>query len=54
MNMKKWYIQFSKDAIDVDYETTIESETEPGFWEVQAIADEHECEFWCMELKKGE
>ena len=47
--MKKWLLTASVDAIDIDFETVIESETEPGFWTCCHIAEEHGCEWWSIE-----
>lgn len=47
--MKKWRLTCSIDAIDIDYETVIESESEPGFCECYNIAEEHGCEWWSIE-----
>lgn len=47
--MKKWRLTCSIDAVDIDYETVIESESEPGFWECHNIAEEHGCEWWSLD-----
>ena len=47
--MKKWNITCSIDAIEIDYETTIESENEPDWLECERIANEHGCEWWMVE-----
>ena len=47
--MRKWLLTCSIDAVDVDYETVIESETEPDFWTCANIAREHDCEWWTLE-----
>lgn len=47
--MRKWLLTCSIDAIDVDYETIIESETEPDWWICANIAREHDCEWWTLE-----
>ena len=47
--MKQWLLTCSIDAVDIDYEQIIESETEPGFWECEEIAEEHGCEWWSLE-----
>lgn len=50
--MKKWYVACSKDAAEIDYEEVIESENEPGFWELYEIAENNNCEwFTCNELE---
>lgn len=45
----KWLLTCSKDAIEIDFETVIESETEPGFWECYDIASRNGCEFFSIE-----
>lgn len=47
--MKKWLITCSVDAIDIDYETTIQSESEPDWWICESIACQHGCEWWIMD-----
>ena len=44
--MKKWWLIASVDAVNVDYEQEIESETEPDFWTCYEIAQEHGCDFF--------
>ncbi|MBP5717376.1 MAG: hypothetical protein J6X53_00145 [Abditibacteriota bacterium] len=44
--MKKYRLVCSIDAIDIDYETEIVSDVEPGFWDCYEIAEEHGCSFW--------
>lgn len=52
--MKKWLIECSTAAIDIDYSTVIESETEPTWCDCENIAREHGCEWWmCEEIKEG-
>lgn len=46
--MKKWELVCSKEAIDIDYETIIESEDEPDFWTCYEIAMDHDCGFWTI------
>ena len=47
--MRKWLLTCSIDAVDVDYETVIESETEPDWWTCESIAREYGCEWWTLE-----
>lgn len=44
--MKKWLLTCSTDGVNIDFETVILSETEPGFWDCQDIATAAGCEFW--------
>ena len=46
--MKEWLLTCSIDAVDIDYETVIESEKEPDFWTCENIAREHGCEWWVL------
>lgn len=46
--MKKWLLECSIEAIDIDHEEIIESETEPDFWTCYGIATEHDCGFWTI------
>lgn len=47
--MRRWALVCSVDAVDIDYETEIESEDEPDFWDCQTIATEHCCDWWYCE-----
>lgn len=47
--MKKWLLECSIDAVNIDYETVIESETEPAWWDCENIARSHGCEWWSVE-----
>ena len=47
--MKKWLFTASVDAVDIDFETIIESEEEPGFCECEELAQENGCEWWSVE-----
>ena len=47
--MKKWLLQCSTDGDMVDYDEIIESETEPEYWQCQEIAENHDCELWCID-----
>lgn len=46
--MKKWLLTASIDAVNIDYETIIESETEPGYWECEALASAHGCDYFTI------
>ena len=46
--MKKWYFTASRDAVEIDFETIIESDTEPGFWDCYELAASHGCEFFIV------
>lgn len=48
-NKKQWYFTASKDERFVDFSAIIESDTEPSFWECEALAAENGCEFWNIE-----
>lgn len=48
--MKKWLLTCSVDAIDIDFEKEIMSETEPDFWYCDGIARENGCEWWMLEF----
>lgn len=50
--MKKWLLTCSVDAVDIDYDEIIESESEPDFWTCNNIADEHSCSWWIIEEYK--
>ena len=47
--MKKWILTCSIDAVDIDYEEIITSDTEPDFWTCDEIAQEHGCDFWTVD-----
>ena len=47
--MKKWILTCSIDAIDIDYEEIITSDTEPDFWTCSEIAESHGCDFWTVD-----
>ena len=47
--MKKWLLTCSKDAVDIDFETTISSKTEPEFWDCYDIAMQHGCSFFTVD-----
>lgn len=44
--MKKWILTASTDGNMIDFETVIESDTEPDFWTCYNLAALHECEFF--------
>ena len=48
-NKRQWLLTASKDGAFVDYETIIESDSEPSFWECYTIAEEHGCELFTIE-----
>lgn len=47
--MKNWRITCSVDAIDIDYETIIQSENEPDWLVCNDIASQHGCEWWIVD-----
>lgn len=47
--MKKWLLTASRDGINVDYETIIESDTEPDFWTCYELADAAGCTLWSVD-----
>lgn len=47
--MKKWILTASTDGINVDFETVIESDMEPGFWECYEQADKAGCTLWSVD-----
>lgn len=46
--MQKWIFTASIDGNLIDYETVIESETEPDFWTCYELAAEHNCDFFSV------
>jgi hypothetical protein len=44
--MKRWILECSTDGSYIDYEEEIQGDVEPGFWECEAIAQDHNCEYW--------
>lgn len=48
-NIKKWLLTASVDAISIDFETVLFSETEPDFWTCENIATANNCEWWTLE-----
>lgn len=47
--MKKWILTASIDGVAIDYDTIIESENEPDFWECYEIAEKHGCDFFTVD-----
>lgn len=46
--MKKWILTASIDAVNIDFETVIESDVEPGYWECNDLAASHGCPYWTI------
>jgi hypothetical protein len=46
--MNKYILMCSVDGINVDYETELQTETEPDFWDCQTIAEANGCDFWSL------
>ena len=46
--MRAYYFTASKDAIDIDFETTIYSDEVPDFWDCYELARENDCEFFTL------
>lgn len=46
--MKKWILTCSADAINIDFETDIESDTEPDYWACYDIATAHGCDYFTV------
>lgn len=46
--MKTFLLTCSIDGINIDYETTINAEQEPSFWDCYEIATVHGCELWSL------
>lgn len=46
--MKKWLLTASTDGNEIDFETVIESETEPDFWMCYELAAAHGCDFFSV------
>ncbi len=51
--MRKWEIVMSKDGIDIDAVEIIKSESEPGYWTCDAIAQDHGCDWWYVAEIEG-
>lgn len=47
--MKKWWFTASIDGNKIDFETVLESEKEPGFWDLNELAEENGCTLWSIE-----
>ena len=50
--MRKWNFQSSIDAVNIDFECVIESETEPSWWDLDHLAQSNDCEWWTIEEMK--
>ena len=48
-NNNQWLLTASIDGDMVDFETIIEQEKEPDFWQCYDIAQKHNCEFFHIE-----
>ena len=48
--MKTYIFTASKTGENVDFSTTITAAEEPGFWECYELAQEHDCEFFYLEV----
>lgn len=48
-NIKKWILTCSTDAIEINFQTVLFSETEPDFWTCEAIAAANNCEWFFVE-----
>ena len=49
--MAKYRLTCSVDAVGIDYEEIIESDSEPSFWDCNEIAEQHGCPWWyCEEI----
>ncbi len=46
--MKKWLLRCSNDGCAVDFETILENEKEPDFWTCENIAQDNNCNLWCL------
>lgn len=46
--MKKWILTCSIDAVNIDYEELIESESEPDFWTCYNKAAAHGCDYFTI------
>lgn len=47
--MKNWRLAASRDGERIDFETIIESDTEPDFWTCYDLAAANNCEFFTVE-----
>jgi len=47
-NIKRWILTCSVDGIDIDFETILFSESEPGFWTCYDIATANGCDFFTI------
>lgn len=46
---RQWLFTASIDGVSVDYEEILESDTEPDFWTLYTIAEDHGCSFFQVE-----
>lgn len=46
--MQKWILTASTDGVNIDFETVIESDREPSFWECYELAAAHGCEYFTV------
>ena len=46
--MKKWRLAACRNGEWIDFETIIESETEPDFWTCYDIAAAHGCDYFIV------
>lgn len=46
---KRWRLTASRDGNEIDFETVLESETEPDFWTCYDLAAAHGCDFFDVE-----
>ena len=46
--MKNWILTCSTDGVDIDFEITIQSKTEPDFWTCYNKAMKHGCPFFTI------
>ena len=47
--MKKWLLTASVDANEIDFETVIDSDTEPDFWTCYELATAHGCPWFSVD-----
>lgn len=47
--MKSWFLICSTDGDRINYEATIQADSEPDFWTCYDIAAAHGCEFFTIE-----
>lgn len=44
--MKQWRLTASTNGVNIDFETIITAESEPGFWDCYELAGAHGCPFF--------